>query len=90
MLLNSAKRDAFDKVVTYLKTTDVQKRIMTDTARRPSVPGVPLDARFPTQVLVELPFPSKLDTIDGEAGRATLNQVQAAHVRPIPPVACQS
>ena len=37
---------------------------MTDTSRRPSVPGVPLDARFPTQTLVELPFPSKLDTID--------------------------
>jgi Ca-activated chloride channel family protein len=37
---------------------------MTDTSRRPSVPGIPLDARFPTQTLVELPFPSKLDTID--------------------------
>ena len=36
---------------------------MTDTLRRPSVPGVPLDARFPTN-LIELPFPSKLDTID--------------------------
>jgi Ca-activated chloride channel family protein len=37
---------------------------MTDTLRRPAIPGVPLDARFSTQTLIELPFPSKLDTID--------------------------
>ena len=64
MLLNAAKRDAWDKVSTYLRSTDVQKRIMTDTLRRPAVPGVPLDARFSTQSLFELPFPAKLDTID--------------------------
>jgi Ca-activated chloride channel family protein len=28
------------------------------------VPGVPLDPRFSTQALIELPFPAKLDTID--------------------------
>jgi len=64
MLLNAAKRDAWDKVTTYLRTPDVQKRIMTDTLRRPAVPGVPLDPRFSTQALIELPFPAKLDTID--------------------------
>ena len=64
MLLNAGKRDAYEKVVDYLRTPDVQRRIMTDTARRPVVPGVALDTRFPTQILVELPFPSKLDTID--------------------------
>ena len=64
MLLNGDKRDSFDKVVEYLRTPDIQRRLMTDTARRPVIPGVPLDARFPTQVLVELPFPSQLDTID--------------------------
>ena len=64
MLLNGDKRDAYDKVVAWLRTPDVQRRIMTETSRRPSVPGIPLDARFPTQTLVELPFPSKLDTID--------------------------
>ena len=37
---------------------------MTDTARRPAIPGVPLDSRFPTQTLIELPFPAKLDTIN--------------------------
>ena len=64
MLLNAAKRDAWQKVVDWLRTPDVQKRIMTDTGRRPSIPGVPLDARFPTQTLVELPYPAKLETID--------------------------
>jgi Ca-activated chloride channel family protein len=64
MLLNEGKRDAYDKVVAWLRTPDVQRRIMTETSRRPSVPGIPLDARFPTQTLVELPFPSKLDTIN--------------------------
>jgi Ca-activated chloride channel family protein len=64
LLLNGAKKDAYDKVTAYLRSPDVQKRIMTDTSRRPAIPGVPLDARFPTQTLVELPYPAKLDTID--------------------------
>jgi Ca-activated chloride channel family protein len=64
MLLNAAKRDAYDKVTAYLRSPDVQKRIMTDTARRPAIPGVPLDSRFTSQTLIELPFPAKLDTIN--------------------------
>jgi Ca-activated chloride channel homolog len=64
MLLNKDRQDAYDKVVTYLRSPDVQRRIMTDTLRRPAVPGIALDPRFPTNTLIELPFPSKLDTID--------------------------
>jgi Ca-activated chloride channel family protein len=64
MLLNASKRDAFDKVTAYLRTPDVQKRIMTETLRRPAVPGVPLDPRFTSQTLIELPFPARLETID--------------------------
>jgi Ca-activated chloride channel family protein len=64
MLLNGSKRDAYDKVTAYLRTPDVQKRIMTDTLRRPAIPGVALDPRFTSQTLIELPFPAKLDTID--------------------------
>ena len=64
MLLNAAKRDAYDKVTAYLRTPDVQKRIMTDTLRRPAIPGVPLDPRFTSQTLIELPFPARLETID--------------------------
>ena len=64
MLLNAAKRDAYDKVTAYLRTSDVQKRIMTDTLRRPAIPGIPLDPRFTSQTLIELPYPAKLETID--------------------------
>jgi Ca-activated chloride channel family protein len=64
MLLNASKRDAWTKVTAWLRTPDVQKRIMTETSRRPAVPGVALDARFPAQTLIELPYPAKLETID--------------------------
>ncbi|HEY4754220.1 MAG TPA: VWA domain-containing protein, partial [Candidatus Limnocylindrales bacterium] len=64
MLLNAAKRDAWQKVVDWLRTPEIQKRIMTDTARRPSIPAVALDSRFTTQTLIELPYPAKLDTIN--------------------------
>jgi Ca-activated chloride channel family protein len=64
MLLNADKRAAYDKVTEYLRTPEVQKRIMTDTLRRPAIPGVPLDPRFASPNLIELPFPAKLETID--------------------------
>ena len=64
MLLNSAKRDGYDKVVAYLRSADVQRRIMTSTDRRPSAPEVQPDSRFPGQLLVELSFPSNLNVID--------------------------
>jgi Ca-activated chloride channel homolog len=64
MLLNADKKAAYDKVTQYLRSPDIQKRIMTDTLRRPAIPGVPLDPRFTGQTLIELPFPAKLDTID--------------------------
>jgi Ca-activated chloride channel family protein len=64
MLLSSAKRDAYDKVVAYLRSPDVQRRIMTTTDRRPAIPDVQPDSRFPTQLLVELQFPSNLAVID--------------------------
>ena len=64
MLLNPAKRDAYDRVVAYLKSPDVQRRIMTSTDRRPTIPEVQPDSRFTSQLLVELPFPSNLNVID--------------------------
>ena len=65
MLLNAAKREAYDKVTTYLRTVDVQTRIMRDTSRRPAVAGVALDRKFGSQTLIDLPFPARLETIDG-------------------------
>ncbi len=64
MLLNASKREAYDKVTTYLRSPDVQKRIMTDTLRRPAVPGIALDPRFDSRTLIELPYPARLETID--------------------------
>jgi Ca-activated chloride channel family protein len=64
MLLNSARRDAYDKLVNYLRSPAVQRRIMQTANRRPTSAEVPLDSRFPSQVLVELPFPSSLDVIN--------------------------
>jgi Ca-activated chloride channel family protein len=64
MLLNPAKRDGYDKVTAYLRSPDVQRRIMTTTDRRPTIPEVQPDSRFTAQLLVELPFPSNLTVID--------------------------
>lgn len=66
-LLASAanKRDSYDKLANWLRTPAAQRAIMTRTARRPVVPGVALDPRFGSQVLVELPFPNQLSVADG-------------------------
>ncbi|MCP5158733.1 MAG: VWA domain-containing protein [Gammaproteobacteria bacterium] len=64
MLLNPAQRMAYQKVVDYLRTPDVQRRIMEQTRRRPAIATVRPDARFPDRLLVELPFPNSLQVID--------------------------
>jgi Ca-activated chloride channel homolog len=64
MLLNPAKRDGYDKLVAYLRSTDVQTRIMTTTDRRPSIPDVKPDSRFTSQLLVELAFPANLNVVN--------------------------
>ena len=48
----------------YLRGPEVQRRLMTATARRPAVPEVGLDPRFPRRVLVELPFPASIEVVD--------------------------
>jgi Ca-activated chloride channel homolog len=64
MLLDRSQRDAFDKVTAWLRRPDVQTRLMQTTNRRPALPEVRPDSRFPSQVLVELPFPASLDVIN--------------------------
>ncbi|HZA80250.1 MAG TPA: VWA domain-containing protein, partial [Actinomycetes bacterium] len=64
LLLDPAKRAEYDKLVAYLRGPDVQRQLMTATARRPAVPEVAPDNRFPRQVLVELPFPASLKVVD--------------------------
>lgn len=64
MLLNTSKRAAYDKLVAYLTSPAVQQKIMTMTNRRPAIPEVKPDSRFPNQLLVELTFPSNLSVIN--------------------------
>ncbi|HZV78338.1 MAG TPA: substrate-binding domain-containing protein [Candidatus Binatus sp.] len=64
VLLNEDKRAAYDKVVAYLKSADFQKTIMDNTYRRPVNPDVALSAAFPKSLIVELPFPNSLATVN--------------------------
>jgi Ca-activated chloride channel family protein len=63
MLLNKTKLDAYNKAVAWLLDPTQQRRIMTDVSRRPAIPAIALDSKFPSQTLISLNFPSKLDTI---------------------------
>jgi Ca-activated chloride channel family protein len=54
-LLNQSKQDAYDKVVAYLKSPDVQKRIVDTTYRRPTDTSV--SSSFPT-IVAETSFPA--------------------------------
>lgn len=63
MLLNQAKRTQYDKLVAELRTPAIQRWLMTRTNRRPVIPQVHPDARFPSSVLVELAFPSSIDVV---------------------------
>jgi Ca-activated chloride channel homolog len=64
VLLDRSQRDAFDKIAAWLRRPDIQTRIMQTTNRRPALPEVRPDSRFPAQVLVELPFPGSLDVVN--------------------------
>lgn len=66
MLLNNDKRAAYDKVVEYLKSANIQTKLMTDTLRRPANTQVALSAAFAKQpaLLVELPFPNSQKVVD--------------------------
>jgi len=64
-LVNAAKRDAYDKVIAYLKSPAVQTKIMNATHRRPVDSSVPLASDIPKALLVDLPFPATLATVNG-------------------------
>ncbi|WP_372669165.1 substrate-binding domain-containing protein [Amycolatopsis kentuckyensis] len=57
-------RSAHQRLSDYLRTPDVQKRIMETTQRRPVVPGVALGSQFTSRDLVELPFPATQQAVD--------------------------
>lgn len=64
MLLNVDKKAAYERLVTYLKSADFQKKLMQQTDRRPVNINVGLDKRFYQGLLVELPFPNNREVID--------------------------
>ena len=64
MLVNAEQRTAYDKLVAFLKTDAVQQRLMSDTNRRPVVATVKPAAEFGNALLIELPFPGSLETLD--------------------------
>jgi len=57
-------RSAHQRLSDYLRTPDVQKKIMDTTQRRPVVPGVALGSQFAQRDLVELPFPATQQAVD--------------------------
>ena len=63
MLIDPARREAYEKLVAYLRGADFQQAMTTATLRRPVNPDV--QAADPTtQPLVELAFPAKLSVVD--------------------------
>ena len=75
MLLDANHRSDYDKLVAFFRQPDIQTRIMTQTHRRPSIPEVQPDSQFPTQVLLEVPFPATLDVVN-QLIEVYLNQVR--------------
>ena len=63
MLINPAKREAYEKVVAYLRGKEFQQMMYETTLRRPVNPDVVVNDA-PAQALVELSFPAKLAVVD--------------------------
>lgn len=61
---SDAKRALYTKLVDWLRTPQVQQKIMDATSRRPSAAGVKPDARFGTATLIDLPFPASRSAVD--------------------------
>lgn len=64
MLLDPAKREAYDKLVAYLHGAAFQQAMTSMTLRQPINPDVASAAESPAQALIELPFPAKRDVVD--------------------------
>lgn len=64
LLLDPAKRTAYDRVVDWLRSEPVQQQIMERTARRPINPDVPRSSRLPEATGNALYFPDQPEVID--------------------------
>ena len=63
------------KAVNFFLQPAQQQWIMQNTDRRPVIPQVKPDSRFPTQILVELQFPSTLKVVNALLD-AYLNEIR--------------
>jgi Ca-activated chloride channel family protein len=66
---SSTARNGYQRLVDHLLLPHVQADIMRTTHRRPAAPGLEPAQRFGPATLVELPFPAKLDVVDGLVAR---------------------
>ena len=65
MLLNSAKRVEYDRLVAYLRSTAFQTTLSAATLRRPVNAESQAAAIIPKRTLIELPFPGQPQVING-------------------------
>ena len=64
ILLDNDKRDAYQRLVEHMKTPEFQHWMMDNTDRRPVTPQVKPAAKFPNNLLIELPFPGDIQTVN--------------------------
>ena len=67
LLLNKDRQPQYERLVAALKSPDIQRRIMTETRRRPVNPAVTLSSAFPAGLnieLPELPFPGSAEAVN--------------------------
>lgn len=64
MLLNSAKRADYDKLLAFVRSAAFQKPMTQQTFRKPVAAEVAFDAKLYPSTLIELPFPARLAVID--------------------------
>jgi Ca-activated chloride channel family protein len=61
---SAAAKNAYTRLVSYLRTPAVQRQIMQQTRRRPATPGVKLDPVLANHPLTELPFPGTIGVVN--------------------------
>ncbi len=64
ILLDPQKQALYDKVVAYILTSPFQQIVTEKTYRRPIDRSVPLAAALPKRVIVDVPFPGTIRTVD--------------------------
>ncbi|GAB3711341.1 substrate-binding domain-containing protein [Amycolatopsis oliviviridis] len=64
LLLDPAKREVYDRIVSWVKSPATQQKLMEKTFRRPIAGGVGLDPRMPASIGNSLYFPDGQAVVD--------------------------